>query len=182
MPNPFKVQLTHAADITPEQEGRFRALLMAAYPQFADFWAGTSFWGGPADARLWLSAPDGEVLAHLGFGRRTVRVGREDVRVAGVGAVATHPAHRGRGYGARLLRTLPHAAPDVDFAFLECREEVAPFYASGGFVRVPNSTWSLDPDEGMWVERAGSPVMVLPVRASIRAWPAGRVDLRGMPW
>lgn len=177
--------VTPRAALTPELEAGLRSLLIAAYPPFADFWAGTSYWGSEPEWHLWLADPAGVPVAQLGFGRRAVQIGGRDVTIVGVGGVATHPAVQRRGLGRRLLRDL-HAflqtLQDVEFAFLQCREEVAPFYERGGFTRVPNAARYLDPDEGQWVTNAG-PTLILPVQAALRDWPVGeRVNLRGLPW
>lgn len=178
-------QATPRAALTPELEAGLRSLLIAAYPHFADFWAGTSYWGSEPEWHLWLADPAGVPVAQLGFGRRVAQIGGHDVTLVGVGGVATHPAFQRRGVGGCLLRDL-HAflltLPDVEFAFLQCREEVVPFYESSGFVRVPNPTHYLDPDEDRWITNAG-PTLILPVQAALRDWPMGeRVNLRGLPW
>ncbi|GGL05335.1 GNAT family N-acetyltransferase [Deinococcus radiotolerans] len=177
--------VTPRADLTPRLEAGLRCLLIAAYPQFADFWAGASYWGSEPDWHLWLAGVAGTPVAQLGCGQRVAEVGGRDVTLVGVGGVATHPACQGRGVGRRLLRAL-HAflltRPDVEFAFLQCREEVVPFYERGGFLRVPNAAHYLDPDEGQWVTDSG-PTLILPVHAALAEWPVGEtVNLRGTPW
>jgi len=177
--------VTPRAELTPQLEAQLRTLLIAAYPPFADFWAGTSYWGSEPEWHLWLADPAGVPMAQLGCGRRVAEVGGREVTLVGVGGVATHPAFQRRGVGLRLLRelhTFLRTLPDVEFAFLQCREEVVPFYEQGGFVRVPGAAQYLDPDEGQWVTDAG-PTLILPVHAALRDWPPGEtVDLRGTPW
>ena len=180
----LNVHLTARADVTPELEYGLRRLLQRAYPQFADLWAGVSYWGSEPEYHLWL-ADRGRPVAQLGFGRRTVSVNGQEVQIAGVGAVCTDPGWQGRGVGKRLLtelqRVLSNDLP-TDFGFLQCREAVAGFYERGGFVRVPQSVRFFDPDEQQWVLNAG-PTMVLPVLKGSEAWPVrGEVDLRGLPW
>ena len=177
--------VTPRADLTPQLEAGLRSLLIAAYPQFADFWAGTSYWGSEPEWHLWLADPAGVPVAQLGFGRRVAQIGGRDVTIVGVGGVATHPAFQRRGLGRRLLRDLHaflHTLPDVEFAFLQCREEVVPFYERGGCVRVPHAAQYLDPVEDRWVTDAG-PTLILPVHATLTDWPVGEtVNLRGTPW
>ncbi len=165
-----------------------RRLLVAAYPQFADFWRDHDFWGGPAEARL-LLMHDGVPVAHLGFGRRAIGVGDHDIVVAGVGAVATHPDWQGHGLGRRLfghLRDALRGEWPAPYGFLQCRPAVVPFYEKAGLVRLAQSVRSLDPDERHWTTDHG-PAMLLPAMASIEHWPGGGqcdrvIDLRGMPW
>lgn len=169
----------------PGQQDAIRALLNAAFPQFAEVWAIFTYWGSLPEGRVWLEDEEGELLAHLGFSRRRVGVGAAEVCIAGVGAVCTSPRVQGRGLGRALLwelrRVLREECP-ADFAFLGCREEVAPFYERCGFSRVRQVVRYLDPDDGVWVENPG-PAMVLPARAPLSAWPReGLVDLRGLPW
>ncbi|ALW88258.1 GNAT family N-acetyltransferase [Deinococcus actinosclerus] len=177
--------VTPRADLTPDLEAQLRTLLIAAYPPFADFWARSSYWGSEPEWHLWLADPAGVPAAQLGCGRRVAEVGGREVTLVGVGGVATHPVVQRQGVGRRLLREL-HAflltQPDVEFAFLQCREEVVPFYECGGFVRVPSPAQYLDPDEGEWVMDTG-PTLILPVHAALAEWPAGEtVNLRGTPW
>lgn len=98
--------VTPRADLTPELEAGLRSLLIAAYPQFADFWVGTSYWGSEPEWHLWLADPAGVPAAQLGCGRRVAEVGGREVTLVGVGGVATHPACQRRGVGLRLLREL----------------------------------------------------------------------------
>ena len=52
-----------------------------------------------------LSLVDGEEeVAKLGVGRYTMRLAGAEVLMGGIWGVVTHPAHRGRGYAAQMLR------------------------------------------------------------------------------
>ena len=77
-------------------------------------------------------------MAQLGFGRRVIGVGGQDIQIAGVGAVCVDPDWQGQGVGKRLLRELHHVLTHqvpADFGFLQYREAVTGFYERGGFVR-----------------------------------------------
>lgn len=47
---------------------------------------------------------EGEIVSHVRVVPHVMRVGRARVRLAGIGAVGTHPSHQKRGYAAALLR------------------------------------------------------------------------------
>ena len=66
---------------------------------------------------------------------------------------------------------------ELPFGYLTCGEQVAGFYESGGWVRVPGPTRMVRADGRVQVY--GGVSMVLPVRAGIDGWPAGQVDRNG---
>ena len=54
-----------------------------------------------------LALVEGEdEVAKLGIGKYTMRLAGTEVLMAGVWGVVTHPAHRGRGLGAQMLRAM----------------------------------------------------------------------------
>jgi len=150
--------------------------------------------GAPSNTELAVALPDwrvllegdaGHLVGHAGFGLRGIDVEGKLLRIAGVGAVCTAPSVQRTGRGRHLfsaLRHFLHKQGNVDFAFLECREAIVPFYEAVGFTRFDQVVWCLDPDSAAWGESIG-PKLVMPVGRDLDAWPrGGRIDLRGMPW
>jgi nodulation protein A len=178
------VHLVAEKNLTSEQEERIQTLLIAAFPQYEAIWSRQSFYGGPAEHRLWLEQ-DQTIIAHLGFGKRNIRVGEQDVLIAGVGAVATHPDFQGRGVGKQLFGELKKTLLtqlSVDFAFLECREAVIGFYEKAGFTLHRQTVHCLHIEKQEWVYDDGAK-MVMPIHKTLAEWDKnGLIDLRGMPW
>ncbi len=140
------------------------------------------FWGGPPTARVVARAGGGDILAHLGFSVRTIAVGAGEARVAGIGAVATHPGWRGRSLGRLIFDRLAAHLADGDaaaFLFLECRDAVVPFYAACGFEHATRTVTALDPASGA-ADVSTSNVMVRPLGQAV--FPPGDLDLRGLRW
>jgi nodulation protein A len=166
-------------------EAEIRDLLVAAFPEFADFFSRASYRGSVPEYRLLGRTATGELVAHLEFGCRQALVGAEPVSIVGIGAVAVHPRAQGRGIGKRMFGALSQHAIRArlgDFGFLECREAVAGFYERVGFNRVQQTCTSLDHESLEW-ETYDGPVMVLPLTKPMAVWPtAGDVNLRGMSW
>jgi nodulation protein A len=178
------IHLVPEKDLTRDHESCIQALLLAAFPQYEDIWTRQSFYGGPAEYRLWLEQ-DQKMIAHLGFAKRTIRVGEHEVLIAGVGAVATHPEFQGQGVGrqlfAKLKKILLTQLP-VDFAFLECREAVIGFYEKAGFTLHRQTVHCFHPGKQAWIYDEGAK-MVMPIRKTLDEWDInGLIDLRGMPW
>jgi GNAT superfamily N-acetyltransferase len=169
--------------LTPADRAELRAFLVAAYaPDHADVFSHHDFWGGPPTARVIARDREGTLLAHLGFSVRTIAVGGAEARVAGVGAVATHPRHRGGGLGRLIFDRLAAAlteSGEADFLFLECRDAVVGFYAACGFRHSVRTVTARDPGAGA-ADVSTSNVMVRPLGRDV--FPAGDVDLRGLRW
>ncbi len=171
--------------LAAEDDARIRALLVAAFPQHTALFSRQSYWGALPDWRVLLEGDAGHLVGHAGFGLRDIDVEGKLLRIAGVGAVCTAPSVQRTGRGRHLftaLRHFLHQQGNVDFAFLECREAIVPFYEAVGFTRFDQVVWCLDPDSAAWDESIG-PKLVMPVGRDLDAWPrGGRIDLRGMPW
>jgi nodulation protein A len=178
------VHLVGEKELTRDQEQRIQALLLAAFPQYKEIWSRHSFWGGPAEYRLWLEQ-DQKMIAHLGFAKRNIRVGEQEVFIAGIGAVATHPEFQGKGVGKQLfaeLRKILLTQLSVDFGYLGCREAVIGFYEKAGFTLYRQRVYCLNPYEQQWNYDDGAQ-MVMPIGKPLEDWDAnGLIDLRGMPW
>jgi predicted N-acetyltransferase YhbS len=127
-----------------------------------------------------ITEEGGRPLSHVGLVRTTVRAGGQEVTVAGVGAVVTVPEAQGRRLVHAAMREAAAymcAEMGVEFGMLFCLPRLAPFYARQG--------WRLVEDEAEFDQPSGrivSPyrVMVLPCGAF--DWPAGRVEVDGLPW
>jgi nodulation protein A len=180
----MSLYLVAGKDLTRDREGRIQDLLITAFPHYEEIWSRQFFRGGPAEYRLWLEQ-DQTMIAHLGFARRIIRVGEQEVLIAGVGAVATHPDFQGQGVGRQLfaeLKKILLTQLPVDFAFLECREAVIGFYEKAGFTLHRQTVYCFHPDQKKWIFDEGAK-MVMPIHETLEAWDAnGLIDLRGMPW
>jgi nodulation protein A len=173
------------SELTVQLEGQIRRMLVAAFPQYADFFATTSYRGSVPEYRLMGRDGAGTVVAHLGCGPRTALSAGQAVRILGVGAVATHPVAQGKGIGYAMFQALKQHAMQLqlaDFGFLECGEAVAGFYESVGFVRTGQPCTSMHHETHEQQTYRG-PVMVLPLSKKFSSWPVGgEVNLQGMDW
>ena len=112
--------------------------------------------------------------------KREILVGGEPVWVAGVGGVATRPEWQRHGLASQLLRaaqTFMRAEIRVPFGLLICADERQHFYAGCGCQSVA-STLNFSQDGRQRALKTC--VMVLPLADQV--WPAGEIDLRGLPW
>ncbi len=116
-------------------------------------------WGRSHLARWALVNAAGAVLASAKLYRFDAVLDGQPTRIAGLGAVFTQPAHRGRGH-ARLLieRLIEHAQADgADLALLFA-EIGSEYYARLGFSVLPRSALTLHVVES---DRRGAPAILV---------------------
>jgi nodulation protein A len=146
------------------------------------FTGARSWSSGRPELRL-VGRSDGRAVAHVGVLRRFLRVAERSasVLVGDVGLVAVDPDVQGRGFGAQLLGRTASTLHDLElpFGYLTCGDQVAPFYATAGWMRMDGGTRMVRADGRVQVYGGAS--MVLPVHAPLHEWPAGcLVDRNGL--
>ncbi len=123
---------------------------------------------------------DEELVSNVHIIERVIRVGSRKVRVGGIGNISTKVEWRKRGYASAALKTAMEflANPlQVEFGLMTATETVKPIYEKMGWKMVAD-TLMMEQPEGK--APYNYPVLVLPVAA--REWPAGSIDLCGLPW
>lgn len=181
-----ELKLRRHADLTFLELGALRELFDAEYFSEYGQWNPNAPYGySPADFHV--LAYQGSVLtAHLGFQRRIITVGDQQVMVAGVGGVLVHDRSRGSGIGGRMMRfaqTVMREEAGVEFGFLGCREEVVSFYESAGWIRIHVTERCLSrTDQTTVVVSEDEPNLICSATRDATQWPPGDVDLRGTPW
>ena len=181
----LRPRLVADSALTSPQRAALAALLVAAFPPYAAMFRDTAWASAEPEYRLWLETSAGEIVAHLGFGRRLITVGGRPLTIAGVGGVATSPPHQGQGAGRQLMaalqRVLREEAP-APFGYLNCGPAVVGFYRSVGWHEIHQVSRFIDIYTHQRSDDAG-PTLILPAQAPLEQWPSdGLIDLRGMAW
>ena len=122
----------------------------------------------------------GEIVSGAKIVDRVIGVGGLEVRVGGIGDVATARTWRRQGLATAAMRRVGDFLCNdlgADFGLLFCDTHLLPFYGRLGWQRVDGPTMIEVP----W-GRVPFPeeTMVLPCRGVL--WPGGETDLRGLPW
>jgi predicted GNAT family N-acyltransferase len=127
-----------------------------------------------------LVEEDGRAVAHIGVLQTTVRVGEREISVGGVGGVVSVPEARGRGHVHAGMRRAAQFMCDelkVEAGMLFCLERLVAFYARQGW-RLIEETVEIEQPTGTIV----SPMRVMVLPCDGRAWPAGKIEVGGLPW
>ncbi|MEJ1090878.1 GNAT family N-acetyltransferase [Microbacterium istanbulense] len=178
-----ELQVVEDAAVGASVLERIGALFDAEYQAEHGPWERRAPYGyAPADIRV-LAFDGTGLIGHVGYQRRTVGVGDREVTVAGVGGVLVAPRARGLGLGIAMLRRAQgRMASDVDYGYLGCRPAVVPFYEAAGWRRIRAREHSLSPATGSPVTTNTDPILICDAGRPASEWPAGTIDLRGLPW
>ncbi len=166
-------------DDVEDHEG-ITALLARAFPHSRTPFAGVRSWSSARPELRLLGVADGRPVAHVAVLRRFLQIdGRAQV-VGDVGLVAVDPGLHGTGLGAELLvrARAALAGLEMPFGFLTCGEQVAGFYARGGWSRIEGPTRMVRADGRVQVY--GGVSMVLAVSTPLDEWPCGQIDRNGL--
>jgi nodulation protein A len=177
----LEIHFVPQINLTPELQREFDKLDRLAFgeiifeedPDFPPIQWATPDW-------MALGFLHGQLVTQLCIPRREILVGGEKIWVAGLGGMATHPKYQHRGYGSALLAAIEPFMRDTlqaQFGLLICSDEVRPFYELSRWQYAASALYFTQDQQ----RRVMNPcVMVLPLTA--RAWPAGEIDLCGLPW
>ncbi len=87
--------------------------------------------------RVRVGLVDGDVVSHVVILHRAAYVGDLVISVAGVTAVATHPAHQGRGHGTRVMQDAVRLIRQRGYDLAMLTTRLPAFFARFGFREVP---------------------------------------------
>lgn len=128
--NPITI-LDHTC--SPRQRAAFNALMLETFGFSFEAWHRRGLWG--ADYIIYAIF-DGEVmLSSVGVYQMDLLVNGKPQRAYQIGAVATHPDHRGQGFSRQILSHILDERPGAPF-FLFANPSVLDFYPRFGFRRI----------------------------------------------
>ena len=150
---PLQIELVPGAALTPAMSGAIVALCAEAYEEPMDSVV-TDF----AGATHVLGSLNGGLASHAMWVPRRLRCGDSVCNTAYVEAVATRPAHQGKGYASAVLRELASQITDFDIGVLSPSDPA--FYARLGW-----ETWrgplAIVSDDGSLTPTPDEMVMIL---------------------
>ncbi len=170
----MEIVLKSSDELTPTDRRQLDDLCAEAFPPDGQGyeWSATDWY---------VLVREGEQLvSNVGIVARTVTVGSRQVKLGGIGGVATLVAWRRRGLAEAALKvaqSFMRRKLAADFGLLVCGQNMIPYYSKFGWKLVGDSM--LIDQHGRKVTYTG-PIMILPVCQS--EWPEGPIDLCGKPW
>ena len=120
------------------------------------------------------------LIGRAGIIERDVLVGQASIRVGGISGIITRPKWRRHGVASAIIDKAVAFIKDelgAQFSLLLSKEEVAPLYTRLGWKPVEGPTTFEQPSGPTTYPKL---TMVIP--CSDYKWPAGTIDLCGLPW
>lgn len=146
---------------------------------------GHEAWGHLAFAdpelRVLLEA-EGELVCHVGILWRVATWNGRNVRIGGIGSVATRQDSRRHGYASVALNAAMRTLKDeraTDFALLFCAPELAGFYQARGWRAFAGEILADQPGGRAVLDLDSLRPHVFDIRRAPRE---GTIDICGLPW
>lgn len=138
----------------------------------------------PSENRV-LGIVDGELIGHVGWSYRLIRVGGVEVGIGGVGGVLVSPRWRNRGVAKALLSECVESMKNNDnlsFGYLGCSKEMVAFYEACEWQSIFSPEVYRDQRGNMRTAGVDEPLLIYGVNKSADEWPQGTIDIRGRAW
>ncbi|HEX6220211.1 MAG TPA: GNAT family N-acetyltransferase [Acidimicrobiia bacterium] len=178
---PLQIVLKPVVDFSNEETTALHVMKSAVYPdRTPEIEANRAReWDRPQWG-VFVTDQSGALVSYTGVVMRSGAVDGQDVVIGGVGGIATHPDHRGKGYaplgmGRALDFLLENGAA---FGLLVCRDELVGYYTRLGWRLFEGTT--LNTQRGEQEVFTFNNVMVGDLNSTAPA--AGVIDLRGPAW
>jgi GNAT superfamily N-acetyltransferase len=166
-----KVEICHTSELEPSDLERLHRWLPNVL--------GTDDYKWSDFDRRALVRVHGQVVSHVGISQRVITAGGKPVRLGGIGAVATLPSWRGKGFATAAVKAavafLCHR--QFKYVLLVCTQDVVPFYRDLGW-QVVDGPVLFDQPRG----KTTWPNLAMIWSCQGEAWPEGTIDLCGLPW
>jgi len=160
-----------------------RKSLCSCFPADEEVFSKTRQWHGIGPAWSVLIEEDGEVLAHVGIVDQKIRVGNEQIHIAGVQNVFVLPAHRARNFFVRIMKASMQEAKrlEYDCGFLFCTAELEKLYSLRRWKRLSDRKIIRVDQTGQEVDLPSKSIsMYYPLLR--QDFPAGDIHLQGNDW
>lgn len=156
-------------ELTEAEIARLRALMIDAFANDEHGGFADDDWEHALGGMHFVVEVDGLIVTHASVVERTLRVAGRQLRTGYVEAVATDPAHQGRGYGSEVMRAVGAYLEEAGFELGALGSGSQPFYQRLGWqvwrgpssVRVGDREEPTADEDGyiMFLRTAASPTL-----------------------
>jgi len=177
------IRIVNEPEVDAGLDAAIRAGLCICFPPDREVYAQTRAWHSSHPSWTVVIEQGDELIAHTGVVERTIRVGDQSLRVAGVQNVFVMPDHRGEGLCRQvMMATMTEAhRRRLDFGLLFCTLELSTIYWNLDWRRLDRRTILRIDSDGREVPIPAKNLgMFYPLVRD--DFPAGEVHLQGNDW
>jgi predicted N-acetyltransferase YhbS len=169
--------------VKAEEDTAIRTALCRCFPANVDVYSRTRGWHGSLPSWSIIVEHEGQVVAHVGIVERKIRVGDEDVLVAGVMGVLVVPEHRKKHLFRQIMTLAMEEAyrRSIDLGILFCTPDLVLLYGAVGWRLLDARPVTRIDEEGFPQPLPAKNVtMFHPLRR--KDMPPGDIHLQGNDW
>ena len=180
---PVETKILKECQVDSRTDQSIRDGLCECFPPDTEIFSKSRFWRGIPPSWSVVIEEDLAVLAHVGIVERRIRVGGEQVSVAGPQNVFILPGHRARGFFPKIMRVSMEEAKRLghDFGLLFCVPQLEKIY---GFCKwklvTGRKTTRVDEDGNEVDVPSKNLAMFFPLARP--DFPDGDIHLQGNDW
>lgn len=179
---PLKPRIIKESQVGEKLDVEIRKNLCICFPRDKDVYSKVRAWHNIWPIFIAIIEQGNNVIAHAAVVDRIIKVGNENLRVAGLQNVFVLPEHRGRRLSTTVIQAAMAEAQQQDFdcGLLFTYEPVKKVYARNGWLQITDRKF-IRIDNGREIEMPQETVkMYYPLRR--KDFPAGIVNLQGNDW
>jgi GNAT superfamily N-acetyltransferase len=123
---------------------------------------------------------EGALAVHVGILCRTITVDQVPLQIGGICYLVTEPENRGRGLAYAVMDKAVDFVKNqlqLPFCLLTCKPRLEALYTKWGWQTVAGPTIFL---QAGGLRHCGGLTMIF--QCGGKPWPAGKIDLCGLPW
>lgn len=134
----MRARIVDESNVDEVLDGAIKKTLVACFPRNKHVFSKARRWRGNKPLYNTVVCDKGIVLGNIAVVDRTIEVGGEPLRVAGVGNVCVLPGHQGTGISDAMLKAVMEEAGKRQFelGFLFTTEGIKKVYGRNGWIEI----------------------------------------------
>ena len=178
----MRARIVDENEVDDVLDAGIKSILINCFPHNKEKFSKARKWRGNVALYNAVIETDGVVCGHIAVVDRTITVGGEPLRIAGVANVSVLPEYRGRGLSDGMLKAVMEEAGKREFevGFLFTIEGIKKVYGRNGWIEVVGRTVVRVEKEEEIIMPAESIKMYYPLKR--QEFPPGDIHLCGDKW
>lgn len=179
----MNITLVQERDIGPELDKKIKDSLCLCFPDDRVAFSLTRAWHNSVPAWSLYSEENKRIISHVAVIDRTICIGDELVRIAGMQNIFVLPERRGNGLCDALMKEVTNRASELgyDYGLLFCVPEIEKVYGRCGWSKLPATpVIRVDESGKEWVLPGKNIGMYYPLDKN--SFPTGDIHLQGNDW